>query len=154
MADPRPRRSTATAAWISCSGSKAERRASSAEPEPRRACGSGTGSHDDPVQILGLSDDPVASAVRWAGVVVERVEVPPRRTRGHRPLTRRPELMSIPRTPFCRASSRDYVVVDIAAARRRKRLHESRTSRAIGERRSTSTGLRRWSGPMRLAGAI
>ncbi len=39
--------------------------------------GSGTGSHDDPVQILGLSDDPVAIEVRWPGGVVERVDVPP-----------------------------------------------------------------------------
>ncbi len=39
--------------------------------------GSGTGSHDDPVQILGLSSDPVAIEVRWPGGNVERVEVPP-----------------------------------------------------------------------------
>ena len=38
--------------------------------------GSGTGSHDDPVQILGLSGDPVAIEVRWPGGVVERVDVP------------------------------------------------------------------------------
>ena len=39
--------------------------------------GSGTGSHDDPVQILGLSVDPVAIEVRWPGGAVDRVEVPP-----------------------------------------------------------------------------
>ena len=39
--------------------------------------GSGTGSHDDPVQILGLPGDPIAIEVRWPGGVVERVEVPP-----------------------------------------------------------------------------
>ena len=39
--------------------------------------GSGTGSHDDPVQIMGLSGDPVAVEVRWPGGAVERVEVPP-----------------------------------------------------------------------------
>ena len=39
--------------------------------------GSGTGSHDDPVQILGLSADPVAIEVQWPGGVVERVEIPP-----------------------------------------------------------------------------
>ncbi len=39
--------------------------------------GSGTGSHDDPVQILGLSADPVAVEVRWPGGTVDRVEVPP-----------------------------------------------------------------------------
>ena len=38
--------------------------------------GSGTGSHDDPVQIMGLWADPVAVEVRWPGGVVERVEVP------------------------------------------------------------------------------
>ena len=38
--------------------------------------GSGTGSHDDPVQILGLSGDPLAIEVRWPGGAVERVEVP------------------------------------------------------------------------------
>ena len=39
--------------------------------------GSGTGSHDDPVQIMGLSGDPVAVEVRWPGGVLQRVEVPP-----------------------------------------------------------------------------
>ena len=39
--------------------------------------GSGTGSHDDPVQILGLAADPVAVEVRWPGGFVERIEVPP-----------------------------------------------------------------------------
>lgn len=39
--------------------------------------GSGTGSHDDPVQILGLSGDPVAIEVRWPGGVVQRVDVSP-----------------------------------------------------------------------------
>ena len=39
--------------------------------------GSGTGSHDDPVQILGLSGDPVAIEVRWPGGAVERVEITP-----------------------------------------------------------------------------
>ncbi len=39
--------------------------------------GSGTGSHDDPLQILGLSGDPVAIEVRWPGGAVERIEVPP-----------------------------------------------------------------------------
>ncbi|WP_423924799.1 FG-GAP-like repeat-containing protein [Candidatus Palauibacter sp.] len=39
--------------------------------------GSGTGSHDDPVQIMGLSGYPVAVEVRWPGGVLQRVEVPP-----------------------------------------------------------------------------
>ena len=37
--------------------------------------GSGVGSHDDPVQIMGLSADPIAVEVGWPGGVVERVEV-------------------------------------------------------------------------------
>ncbi len=39
--------------------------------------GSGTGSHDDPVQIMGLWGDPVAVEVRWPGAAVQRVEVLP-----------------------------------------------------------------------------
>ncbi len=39
--------------------------------------GSGTGSHDDPVQILGLAAGPMAVEVRWPGGFVERIEVPP-----------------------------------------------------------------------------
>ncbi len=39
--------------------------------------GSGTGSHDDPVQIMGLGADPMAVEVRWPGGAVERVEIPP-----------------------------------------------------------------------------
>ena len=37
--------------------------------------GSGTGSHDNPLQLLGLSGDPVAVEVRWPGGVVERYPV-------------------------------------------------------------------------------
>ena len=39
--------------------------------------GSGTGSHDDPVQLLGLSGAPAAIEVRWPGGVLERYPVPP-----------------------------------------------------------------------------
>ena len=39
--------------------------------------GSGTGSHDDPVQILGLSGTPAALQIRWPGGAVQRVDVPP-----------------------------------------------------------------------------
>lgn len=39
--------------------------------------GSGTGSHDDPVQILGLSGTPTALAIRWPGGTLQRVEIPP-----------------------------------------------------------------------------
>ena len=38
--------------------------------------GSGTGSHDDPVQLLGLSGAPAAIEVRWPGGVLERYLVP------------------------------------------------------------------------------
>ena len=35
--------------------------------------GSGTGSHDDPVQVLGLSGEPTGVEVRWPGGEVELV---------------------------------------------------------------------------------
>lgn len=46
---------------------------------PRREIrsGSGTGSHDDPVQVLGLWGDPIALEVMWPGGAVQRVELEP-----------------------------------------------------------------------------
>jgi len=45
--------------------------------------GSGTGSHDDPVQVLGLSGEPTGVEVRWPGGEVEMVTLEP----GQRELT-------------------------------------------------------------------
>ena len=48
---------------------------SSKGPVREIRAGSGTGSHDDPVQVLGLSNEPLGLEVRWPGGRTEVVQL-------------------------------------------------------------------------------